>query len=251
MRALLDSSEKLIHTSFYYQYCAFRTCRSFEAVISDRRTPNFTFGLQKMLADAGLAVMTIGHTEEDVRQEHPVNIKTYGSDGTPVADTMSWDDFANLLLYIHKLHASASRHKGCRNFDAQHLGYARDSANDEDLSISNVLRDVPGVRHLDTDGLFLCPLCGKPTLLIEATSDGFENSNYKATYMSERLANLLNMNFALVQHSRGAIKELIVTRSVLVAPDNHDEYYRKATTVMSPEEFLSFLEEDRPHECIR
>jgi hypothetical protein len=42
-----------------------------------------------------------------------------------------------------------------------------------DLTLSGILRLIPGVRHLDVDACVTCDLCNQPIALIEASSDGY------------------------------------------------------------------------------
>jgi hypothetical protein len=42
-----------------------------------------------------------------------------------------------------------------------------------DLTVSDIIRHIPGVRHLDMDGCATCEKCGKPIAMIEASSDGY------------------------------------------------------------------------------
>ena len=42
-----------------------------------------------------------------------------------------------------------------------------------DLTLSGILRLIPGVRHLDIDACVTCDLCNEPIALIEASSDGY------------------------------------------------------------------------------
>lgn len=94
------------------------------------------------------------------------------------------------------------------NFDDPWLPLSNCKAqSDGDATFSNVLREIPKVRHIDMDAALICPDCNKITMLIEASSTGKKGHVYENTpkdiYMTKALSKKLGCHAALLQHFPG------------------------------------------------
>ena len=190
-----------------YQYCA--GCKQFEALIlattdPERVTPpSHVLSLSKSL---GVPVFVVCHSAKDEDMLQPVDVHAYESDGTILSSDIgvSWLKAAQLLMNTQLAHQGESASTRCANHDSTLLKKGGWKLNDGDASVSNLARMIPGVRHIDFDAAIYCPRCSRPQAIIEASSDGMENtdlsSKTKGICMSLEVARTVGADAYLLQH---------------------------------------------------
>lgn len=157
------------HTGVMYQFCP--DCRNVELIIG---TPNKTMD---NFDPALFPAQTVRVVDNDQ------NSLTVIAERDEV--TMSRKQFVETLSYIHNKHiddtnCSARRSEGVW---ADKWNRVHD---DKDMILSQTIRAVPNVRHLDTDALLYDGVTNEPLLIIEESTDPT-----KAISMTLQLAQFL------------------------------------------------------------
>lgn len=195
-----ESLEGLGKTGFFYQYCNSKSCREFELLIFSQ--PHEADEIEKQVFDgivdrSGVPAMTVTYPEMttgDVELKYGKNNKVLN--GEP------WDNIVQLMWSQHLNHEKDN--DKCAQYKHELLNKGTWENSDQDTEFSNQARRVPGVRHIDTDGILYCEECLLPLFVIEATSDGCPGTNLahkrKATSMTRRIAQQIDATPALIQH---------------------------------------------------
>ena len=190
-----------------YLYCA--GCREFEVLVLASTDPTKVTPpahVARLASSLGTPIIVIRHDAKDEDMTHAVDLHTYLSDGTLDTRLMStsWREVANALLALQMAHQIESGGKRCANHDATLLSKGTWRLRDGDASVSNLARMIPGVRHIDIDAAIYCPKCYGTQAVIEASSDGMEDTNLssktKEVYMSLRIASAIGADTYLLQH---------------------------------------------------
>lgn len=185
---------------FFYQYCNSKTCREFEL---------FILANQRGTSEAELAVfnriITVTKTDGLVLnypEIEPVQAQYLRDGSEPFTKTQSWDEIVENMSTKHTIHEQGD--SSCAKYRHEFLPKGTWSSREHDTEFSNQARRVPGVRHIDTDGILYCEDCYTPLFAIEATSDGCPGTplehKRKATSMTQRIAKTIDAAPALIQH---------------------------------------------------
>lgn len=185
---------------FFYQYCNNKTCREFEL---------FILAHQNGASEEELAVFNqiIATTKTDglvleYPDIEPVSAQYLRDGSEPFTKKQTWDEIVNNMSTKHVFHEEGN--SACAQYKHELLKKGTWSSSEHDTEFSNQARRVPGVRHIDTDGILYCEDCHVPLFAIEATSDGCPGTalehKRKATSMTQRVAKTINAAPALIQH---------------------------------------------------
>lgn len=206
---LLMQKAGLRHVSVLYQYCKNYRCRQIEALVIPTTQDEFTLSDPILcLGDLlGVPVVLVLHEPKDEFLTQPVTVTVFfKGERKSVRPDVKWGEVAKYMRSLHKHHESVSTDANCgiQRYDDVWLQAGRRRGTDTDLSLSNMLRAVPGVGHIDIDALTVCPTCSSPTCVIEASSDGMKGTQLqdksKATSMSRKIARTLDVPTLLLQH---------------------------------------------------
>lgn len=216
------------------QYCQNPACSKVErlllayptGVALDTKEVRQAHVLAKAL---GVGVTILQHAPRDAFLKQPVkqHRHDFAVDGTLVASSamMTWNgenSVINTMWADHKAHVAASPDPICgpnqyrtlpsgerilTYVDAlNEVAYTQGKGNN-DLTLSNAVRAVPGVRNIDLDQILTCAGCGQVEMVIETSSDGAPDSrhtrNPKSARMTNKVANALGAHTMLLQHSPG------------------------------------------------
>lgn len=202
--ALISLSEKLESPrfGFFYQYCNNNRCREVTLFILPLpRTiePLEKLAFQTTVEQTGVPGLILEFPDEEV-----VRATCLTGNKEVVYDSMEW---GTILRWLHNKqvdHERKSKDAECANYTHQPLNKGTWQSTTESTKFSNEARAVPGVRHIDVDGIFHCPDCMNPLFAVEATSDGCPGTpmehKRKATSMTRKVAGLLNATPLLIQH---------------------------------------------------
>lgn len=143
----------------------------------------------------------VGHDRRDESLSEDVSIDRVRY-GVPVHSTGSWRDFAVALRGAQHLHERRSEHPDCVSDDEEWLNAGEGIGLGTDLSVSNAIREVPGVRHTDIDAILSCLDCGNPVVLIESSSDGItpREDAVKAATVTRDIGRRAKVVTVLIQH---------------------------------------------------
>lgn len=191
-----------VNTSFYYQFCPVRGCKEVTLLLASYEgdAPQTD---RKMVAEMGsrlnVTVMVIEDSEADV-----VRLEVIRPDGSSQSGTKSWDELLECMHTYQVAHGKASTKKGCLDYDPSPLPKGKWKSDSYAVRLSNEVRAVPGVRHIDTDAVLCCDDCLSPLLVIEASSDGmpgsYRSTVSKSAWMTRKLAARLGAQPMLMQH---------------------------------------------------
>lgn len=192
---------------FYYQFCNNSRCREITLLVLPLNRAVTSYDVQvfsQIVRQAGIPGIVLEYPDQDspkVRM-HAVTAKNI------VVKDMTWNEVIVLMAQRQKAHEKVSGQSECSNYSQALQPRGTWRAKGENYRFSNEARQVPGVRHLDTDGVFYCFDCLAPVFVVEATSDGCPNTHlagrHKNTKMTQRVARILNAEALLIQHEVGA-----------------------------------------------
>lgn len=195
-----------------YQYC--RACRRIEAFIIPARRGVDTTPPPAVLAMAqkiGVRVVVIEHSVKDEALQRPIALHVYAPDkqeSPQVVPRSTWKVAATFLRSLQTEHEKSSE-RCSSGYDASAFlaaGQGR-GIGETDFSVSNFLRTIPGVRHIDMDASLYCNACNEVYLVIEASSDGMRGTKHasknKGSSMSRRWGKMLSAHTMLLQHHVG------------------------------------------------
>ena len=215
---LLHETEGVSNTPFIYQYCGHESkstsknsagqcvtpesertaadkeyaCRHITAIIVPFPGGTFdTTAANRALtigAALGVPVYFVYHTPFDTEYNHTIDYEVTKPNGkkTYVADAMWREDFLDALLVEQEKHTEED-HACYIPEDVLWLDNKNDEELDEesttkgkgdDLTVSGIIRVIPGVRHLDMDACITCDKCNLFIALVEASSDGYSRGKY-------------------------------------------------------------------------
>lgn len=197
--------------SVMYQFCKNYSCRQVEALLVDSTdlNPTLSENIKEISKRLNAPVYVISHKTKDENLKLPVRLflKEVGSDDlVHQAEVTRWGSVAKILRDLHRHHGELTRKHGCgsSSYEDKWLEAGRGrGVGKTDFSMSNMLRVIPGVRHLDFDMVIACPDCHVPEVFVEASSDGMKDtaleSKQKGSSMTRKLAGQSGA-FALVLH---------------------------------------------------
>lgn len=208
--ALTDGLLYQSATSFFYQYCHNGACAFVSAIMVPHVRGSEEPGLDtavKIGALLKVPVIEVIHEPMDDSMKHPISATLWDTAGNQTDyASYSWRELAYLMQSFQLAHQDNSALWKCANgYDSKWGRTGRAVSNaDNDFSFSNMIRSIPGVRHLDIDAVVLCKECSEVEVMIEASSDGAKNTPFadivKATRMTRRLATRAEAYTLLVQH---------------------------------------------------
>lgn len=194
-------------TEFYYQFCNNPRCREITLMVlplNRKATKYDTEVFTKLVREAEVPGIVLEYPEQD-----SPHVRMHAVTATQVlTEDTTWDKVLSVMHSRQKAHEDVSSDNECSAYEptAQPRGTWR--APGQNYRFSNEARRVPGVRHLDTDGIFYCFDCLTPVFVAEATSDGCPNTRladkHKNTKMTRKVAALFNAEALLIQHEVGA-----------------------------------------------
>lgn len=202
--SLIALAEKLPtpRHGFFYQYCNNPRCREVTLLILPlprTATPEEDQAFATVCSQADIPGIMLEFPEEDV-----LKITALNSAGRVVREGVEW---GTALKWMHNKqieHERSSNNPECANYTHQPLPKGTWKSSYESTRFSNEARSIPGVRHIDVDGIFHCPECMLPLFAVEATSDGCPGTpmehKHKATSMTRKIATLLDATPLLIQH---------------------------------------------------
>lgn len=227
-------------TSFFYQYCHNAGCAYVSAIMVPHVRGNEKPGLDTAVKIGSLLkvpVIHVIHESRDDTLKKPISVTLWDEDGVKTEHPeYSWRELAYLMQSYQLAHQEKSTLWKCTNDYEQKWGrVGRAVSNAEtDFSFSNMIRSIPGVRHLDIDAVILCKECSEVELMIEASSDGAKNTPFaditKATRMTRRLAHRARAYTLLVQHHVNDAKHQHPVQVTGWEPEE-GELYRPVTTM--------------------
>ena len=148
----------------------------------------------------------VTHTERDETLEQPIKIAR--AFGDIVRSEGSWFDLTDMLRADQFAHESTSEHDECTSESQKWLHSGDGVGTTVDLSLSNVLRRIPGVRHADIDAILTCEDCDQPVILIESSSDGItpRESAIKSAMTTRGVGRRARVVTYLIQHQVGDVE---------------------------------------------
>lgn len=192
-----------------YQFCKNYRCRAVEALILEGKPEGYlpSRGEHSLAAKLGVPIVIIRHTPMDEGLLKPVWTEVWfkGELKRPSTE-VTWGKTAQYLLTLHSHHERRSSDVMCgtKRYEKSWLEKGRGRGKGVDLSVSNLLRVVPGVGHIDIDGSLFCQECDSFIMFIEASSDGLRGTSLehkgKATSMTRKLATQCSAKTLLLQH---------------------------------------------------
>lgn len=151
----------------------------------------------------------------------------------------TWDNVLKVMATRQQAHEAHSGDAECANYAHTPQPRGAWKTKGENYRFSNEARSIPGVRHLDTDGVFYCMDCMDPVFIVEATSDGCPNTRlahkHKNTKMTRKVAGILNAEALLVQHEVG---NRALSTSAYLTTYQHENMKQVAYTWSDLAEFM-------------
>lgn len=202
--AMIALSEKLPtpRHGFFYQYCNNSRCRQVTLLILPlprQATEEEVDAFRSASRTSDIPAMLLEFPDEE-----SIRATLIKGDHEVVRENLEW---GTVLKWMHNKqveHERSSSYSECSNYTHKPLAKGTWSSKNESTRFSNEVRSIPGVRHIDVDGIFHCPDCMVPLFAVEATSDGCPGTpmahKHKATSMTRKIASLLHATPLLVQH---------------------------------------------------
>lgn len=197
-----------------YQFCKNYHCRKIQVLIinsADHGTlpTDGTFALARQLE---VPILVISHEKKDESLDKPITMHSwYNGELKNTREGTTWQECAIYLRSLQRWHEERpGAHWKCgkKRYEDRWLdkGFGR-GRGELDLSVSNMLRVIPGVAQIDIDGSVFCQQCKQFLLVIEGSSDGLRGthleSKEKATSMTRRIADKIGSKTLLLQHHVG------------------------------------------------
>lgn len=166
----------------------------------NRDTANAMSRLSRKLR---VPAFVVTHQKLDQDLIHPVEIARAQRGVT--RSEGSWRDFTEMLRAEQFSHEQSSEHPDCTSADIDWLRTGVGKGIGVDLSLSNAIREVPGVRHTDIDAILTCIDCGDPIALIESSSDGItpREDAIKSATVARDVGRRARVVTLLIQHQVG------------------------------------------------
>lgn len=238
---IFHNLEGVQNTSFLYQYCGHQnnnksvtcsldpdkktaadkreSCRVITAIINPTPSGTRDIGREKRLGNIadvlGVPLISLYYAAYDTNYRRTVDFAITRNGKTEYKAGQKWRaGFLDELLTTQIEHENSDHRcrpelpngdwldgKGDAKIDHE---YELKKRAGDDLTVSRILRQIAGVRHLDMDGCVTCKKCSAPIALIEASSDGYSRGNRahipKYTYMSRGIGQKLGIPTYLIQH---------------------------------------------------
>lgn len=202
----LSKNVDLGRMEVYYQFCNNKRCREITMLILpvNRTLSNCE---KEVFANLSRSAQIPGIILEYPDQDAQDVLMTAVLKDKMVEQVTTWANVLKTMATRQQKHEKASTSRECSNYE--HTPQPRGTWNTkgENYRFSNEARRIPGVRHLDTDGVFYCLDCMDPVFIVEATSDGCPNTRLadrrKNTKMTRKVARILKAEALLVQHEVG------------------------------------------------
>lgn len=163
-----------------------------------------------------LPLFVITHHPYDYEFEFPVRIDRYvkgrrvqhaGNDWDAVCDTLRAEQFHHEASEATTPRRGGTGHPECgsRKVGWLDVTYPRTRHVGADLTVSRIIREIPGVRHIDIDAAVICEDCNQPFCMIEGTSDGLgaREAKQKASFMTRKIASAFSAKTLLIHHLPG------------------------------------------------
>lgn len=190
----------------FYQFCNNSRCRKITLLILplNRKVNNVDKEvLSKVYRSTGIPTMILEYPDQRSN-----TIKMYGFTSQGIVEkTMTWTQVLTLMAKQQVAHEQKSNDSECANYEHVPQPKGRWNNTSENYRFSNEVRCIPGVRHLDTDGILYCMDCCAPILVVEATSDGCPDTRLshkkKAVGMTKNVAQMFSATPVLLQHHLG------------------------------------------------
>lgn len=183
----------------------------------------------------------VTHADRDESLTHDVSVAAIRS-GVKETTEGTWHDFTSLLRSAQFEHESRSDHPECRSSDEDWLKVGVGKGLRADLSLSNAIREIPGVRHTDIDSVLTCIECSQPVVYIESSSDGItpREDAIKAATVTRDIGRRSKVTTFLIQHQVGdallsapvAVTKWMVTGSVSDRYDHEMMEWEEARTAV-------------------
>lgn len=198
-----------------------RNCRAVTAIFypqpSDVEPDAQKVSEMRVIANAmKVPLFVITHHPYDFEYEMPVRIDRYVKGRRVEHVGVSWDSVQDALRAEQFHHESSleaegktggSLHPSCNSRGVMWLDPAKtvSAPRGVDLTVSTIVREIPGVRHIDIDAAVICPDCDRPYCIIEGTSDGLgaREAKSKAGFMARSVATKLGAKTLMIHHQIG------------------------------------------------
>lgn len=231
---------------FYYQFCNNSQCREITLLVLPLNRAVTSYDVEvfaKIVRFAGIPGIILEYPNQRAQ-----NLRMHAVTGTQViTQDTTWAQVTALMANRQKTHEKSSGKRECSNYDPTPQPRGTWSAPNENYRFSNEARTVPGVRHLDTDGVFYCFGCLVPLYVVEATSDGCPNTRlanrHKNTKMTRKVAAILKAEPILVQHEVG---DKGLREDAYLTTYSYEEYSQKR---MSWDALAEFMDTSCPCSC--
>lgn len=187
----------------FYQYCNNSKCREVTMLIlplpceaSEMERKAFELVVQQ----TDIPGLILEYPNEDT-----IRATCLSKNAQPVIkENIEWETVLKWMHNKQVQHEGSSGMEECAAYEHKPLPKGKWKSETESTRFSNEARAVPGVRHIDVDGLFHCPDCMVPLFIIEATSDGCPGTpmqhKHKATSMTRKLGAALHATPLMIQH---------------------------------------------------
>lgn len=197
-------------------------CRDITAIFiaqpSDVAVDERTVPEMRTIANAvGVPLFVVTHHPFDYEYDFPVRIDRYVKGRRVEHVGANWHEVTDALRreqFHHEDSMSASgrtggrNHPDCNSRRVQWLETVTGGTPGKvDLTLSRVIREIPGVRHIDIDAAVICEDCGKPYCMVEGTSDGLgaREAVKKAGFMTRGIAAKLRAKTMMIHHQIGDV----------------------------------------------
>ena len=190
----------------YYQFCNNTRCREITMLVlpANRILSNCE---KEVFANLSRAAQIPGIILEYPKQDGEAVRMTAVLKDKMVEQVTTWDKVLKIMATRQETHEAHSTDRECSNYSHTPQPVGKWNTKGENYRFSNEARRIPGVRHLDTDGVFYCLDCMDPVFIVEATSDGCPNTRlahkHKNTKMTRKVAAILKAEALLIQHEVG------------------------------------------------
>lgn len=224
--------------------------------VSSRDFPTFDANILSWIARRhGVRAFIFVHGRYDEKGEGLVDIHSVKDHAKTPVMTGSWQDVATVLRA--EQHEHEREKHSCSSQDQDWLFREDTIGKTRDLSLSNAIREIPGVRHTDIDATVACANCGRTVVLIESTSDGIKPRDgvRKSAHVVRAVGRRLFSSVFLIQHGINDVEHresVVLTRWTTVGSTSIDhEEMPWAEAVLCVQEALDEHYEQRLCDALR
>lgn len=204
-KELTNKLNSIKNFGFFYQYCNNPKCKEVTLFIlasHKKISASESKAFSKALEEANVPGLILEYSKYG-----SVKATCLGLGVNKVLENRTWDQVLSLMHSQQLKHEKSKNNimsAKCSDYNHNFMAKGTWNNNEVDTRFSNEIRSIPGVRHIDTDGLIYCPKCFKTLYVVEASSDGCPgtpmSNKFKATTMTRKIAELLKATPLLVQH---------------------------------------------------